>query len=116
VGHSPPHTAMQLVGCSSPFAQRGVLGGRLSGDGFRRDRLAARALRTAAGKDYGTGSYWNWTVNHTGLPGPQFVNTESYEPTHRMELVGEGCLANQSLIGESSEVQGLIAEEILAPP
>jgi len=45
-----------------------------------------------AGKEYGTGSSWDWAGKGPHLLGIKVVIAESYEWIHRSNLVGMGVL------------------------
>ena len=45
-----------------------------------------------AGKEYGTGSSWDWAGKGPSLLGVKVVIAESYEWIHRSNLIGMGVL------------------------
>jgi aconitate hydratase len=66
-----------------------------------------------AGKEYGSGSSRDWAAKGTLLLGVRAVLAESYERSHRSNLVGMGVLPLQFVGGENAEAWGLSGEERL---
>ena len=66
-----------------------------------------------AGKEYGTGSSRDWAAKGPLLLGVRAVLAESFERTHRSNLVGMGVLPLQFKPGQNAETLGLTGEEML---
>jgi len=66
-----------------------------------------------AGKEYGTGSSRDWAAKGPLLLGVRAVLAESFERTHRSNLVGMGVLPLQFKPGQSAESLGLTGQEVL---
>eukprot|EP00923_Selenidium_pygospionis_P003668 GHVN01005811.1.p1 GENE.GHVN01005811.1~~GHVN01005811.1.p1 ORF type:complete len:989 (-),score=211.14 GHVN01005811.1:86-3052(-) len=64
-----------------------------------------------AGSDYGCGSSRDWAAKGTKLLGVRVVIAESFEPTHRSNLVGMGVLPVQFKSGQSANSLGLTGTE-----
>jgi aconitate hydratase len=64
-----------------------------------------------AGKEYGSGSSWDWAAKGTALLGVRAVIAESYERIHRSNLIGMGVLPLQFRDGETADSLGLTGEE-----
>ena len=80
-------------------------------DVAERYRETGTPLVLLAGKEYGCGSSRGWAAKGTRLLGVRAVIAESYERTHRSNLVGMGVLPLQFLPGESREALGLDGRE-----
>src|SRR5262249_45956149 len=65
-----------------------------------------------AGKEYGTGSSRDWAAKGTLLLGVRAVLAESFERTHRSNLVGMGVLPLQFKPGQNAATLGLTGEEV----
>jgi aconitate hydratase len=68
-------------------------------------------LIVLAGKEYGTGSSRDWAAKGTILLGVRAVLAESFERTHRSNLVGMGVLPLQFADGESAATYDLDGSE-----
>ena len=68
-------------------------------------------LIVIAGKEYGTGSSRDWAAKGTSLLGVRAVIAESYERTHRSNLVGMGVLPLEFAPGFSRVSLGLTGTE-----
>ncbi|MSQ37860.1 MAG: aconitate hydratase AcnA [Chloroflexi bacterium] len=68
-------------------------------------------LIVLAGKEYGTGSSRDWAAKGPNLLGVKAVIAESFERTHRANLVGMGVLPCEFLPGVSSTSLGLTGRE-----
>ncbi|MBI5958574.1 MAG: aconitate hydratase AcnA [Chloroflexi bacterium] len=66
-----------------------------------------------AGREYGTGSSRDWAAKGPHLLGVRAVLAESFERTHRSNLVGMGVLPLQFKPGQNAESLGLTGEEVL---
>jgi aconitate hydratase len=66
-----------------------------------------------AGKEYGTGSSRDWAAKGPLLLGVRAVLAESFERTHRSNLVGMGVLPLQFKPGQSAKSLGLTGQEVL---
>ncbi|MBX3064241.1 MAG: aconitate hydratase AcnA [Anaerolineae bacterium] len=66
-----------------------------------------------AGKEYGTGSSRDWAAKGPLLLGVRAVLAESFERTHRSNLVGMGVLPLQFKSGQNAQTLGLTGEELL---
>lgn len=66
-----------------------------------------------AGKEYGTGSSRDWAAKGPLLLGVRAVLAESFERTHRSNLVGMGVLPLQFKPGQNAESLGLTGQEVL---
>ncbi|HIE55351.1 MAG TPA: aconitate hydratase, partial [Chromatiaceae bacterium] len=67
-----------------------------------------------AGKEYGSGSSRDWAAKGPRLLGIQAVIAESYERTHRTNLVCMGILPLQFPKGENAHTLGLDGKELYA--
>ncbi len=67
-----------------------------------------------AGKEYGTGSSRDWAAKGTALLGVRAVLAESFERTHRSNLVGMGVLPIQFKPGQGAKSLGLTGSEIIS--
>lgn len=70
-------------------------------------------LMVIAGKEYGTGSSRDWAAKGTALLGIRVVLAESFERTHRSNLVGMGVLPLQFKPGQNAGSVGLTGQETL---
>jgi aconitate hydratase A / 2-methylisocitrate dehydratase len=70
-------------------------------------------LVVIAGKEYGTGSSRDWAAKGTVLLGVRAVLAESFERTHRSNLVGMGVLPLQFKPGQNAATLGLTGEEMI---
>ncbi len=66
-----------------------------------------------AGREYGTGSSRDWAAKGPLLLGVRAVLAESFERTHRSNLVGMGVLPLQFKAGQNAETLGLTGQEVL---
>ncbi len=66
-----------------------------------------------AGKEYGTGSSRDWAAKGPLLLGVRAVLAESFERTHRSNLVGMGILPLQFKPGQNAQSLGLTGEDRL---
>jgi aconitate hydratase len=66
-----------------------------------------------AGKEYGTGSSRDWAAKGPLLLGVRAVLAESFERTHRSNLVGMGVLPLQFKPGQNADTLGLTGQEVL---
>ncbi|MBZ0284024.1 MAG: aconitate hydratase AcnA [Anaerolineae bacterium] len=66
-----------------------------------------------AGKEYGTGSSRDWAAKGPLLLGVRAVLAESFERTHRSNLVGMGVLPLQFKPGQNAKSLGLTGQEVL---
>jgi aconitate hydratase len=66
-----------------------------------------------AGKEYGTGSSRDWAAKGTLLLGVRAVLAESFERTHRSNLVGMGVLPLQFKPGDNARTLELTGQEVL---
>ncbi|MBI3912851.1 MAG: aconitate hydratase AcnA [Chloroflexi bacterium] len=64
-----------------------------------------------AGKEYGTGSSRDWAAKGPALLGVRAVIAQSFERTHRANLVGMGVLPLAFKAGQSVEALGLTGRE-----
>ena len=64
-----------------------------------------------AGKEYGTGSSRDWAAKGPALLGVRAVIAQSFERTHRANLVGMGVLPLAFKTGQSVEALGLTGRE-----
>ncbi len=64
-----------------------------------------------AGKEYGSGSSRDWAAKGTALLGVRAVIAESFERSHRSNLIGMGVLPLQFLDGQNAQSLGLTGEE-----
>ncbi|MBI1729288.1 aconitate hydratase AcnA [Candidatus Acetothermia bacterium] len=69
-------------------------------------------LLVIAGKEYGTGSSRDWAAKGPYLLGVKAVLAESFERTHRSNLVGMGVLPLQFKAGENAKALGLTGQEV----
>jgi aconitate hydratase len=67
-----------------------------------------------AGKEYGTGSSRDWAAKGPRLLGVRAVLAESFERTHRSNLVGMGVLPLQFKPGQNATSLGITGQEVLA--
>ncbi|MFN8198532.1 MAG: hypothetical protein U0R72_09430 [Nakamurella multipartita] len=58
-------------------------------------RGGRRPLVVLGGKEYGSGSSWDWAAGGTALLGVRAVITESFERIHRSNLIGMGVIPLQ---------------------
>ncbi|MEO8606768.1 MAG: aconitate hydratase AcnA [Chloroflexota bacterium] len=77
---------------------------------YRREGVPAVVI---AGKEYGTGSSRDWAAKGTLLLGVRAVLAESFERTHRSNLVGMGVLPLQFKPGQNAKTLGLTGQEKL---
>ena len=70
-------------------------------------------LISQTGREYGSGSSRDWAAKGPLLLGIRAVIAESYERSHRSNLVGMGILPLQFLPGESAASLGLTGRETL---
>jgi aconitate hydratase len=70
-------------------------------------------LVVIAGKEYGTGSSRDWAAKGTALLGVRVVLAESFERTHRSNLVGMGVLPLQFKPGQNASTLGLTGQEMI---
>jgi aconitate hydratase len=66
-----------------------------------------------AGKEYGTGSSRDWAAKGPLLLGVRAVLAESFERTHRSNLVGMGVLPLQFKPGQNAKSLGLTGQEMV---
>jgi aconitate hydratase len=66
-----------------------------------------------AGKEYGTGSSRDWAAKGPLLLGVRAVIAESFERTHRSNLVRMGILPLQFKPGQNAQTIGLTGQEVL---
>ncbi|MFN8371353.1 MAG: aconitate hydratase AcnA [Anaerolineae bacterium] len=66
-----------------------------------------------AGKEYGTGSSRDWAAKGPLLLGVRAVLAESFERTHRSNLVGMGVLPLQFKPGQNASTFGLTGQELV---
>jgi aconitate hydratase len=76
-----------------------------------RYRTLETPLLVIAGREYGTGSSRDWAAKGTRLLGVRAVVAESFERTHRANLVGMGVLPLQFRDGEGRVALGLSGAE-----
>ena len=70
-------------------------------------------LIVIAGKEYGTGSSRDWAAKGTALLGVRAVLAESFERTHRSNLVGMGVLPLQFKPDQNAAALGLTGQETI---
>src|SRR5690606_16936691 len=80
-------------------------------DAAMRYKNENKSLLIIAGKEYGTGSSRDWAAKGTALLGVKFVLAESFERSHRSNLVGMGVLPLQFCEGENAEILQLDGTE-----
>ncbi|XP_065667321.1 cytoplasmic aconitate hydratase isoform X2 [Hydra vulgaris] len=68
-------------------------------------------LVVLAGKDYGCGSSRDWAAKGPWMQGIKAVIAESFDPTHKSNLIGMGIAPLEFLDGQSSETLGLTGKE-----
>jgi aconitate hydratase len=68
-------------------------------------------LVVLAGKEYGTGSSRDWAAKGTVLLGVRALIADSFERSHRSNLVGMGVLPLNFMPGENAETLGLDGSE-----
>ena len=93
--HYPDQQRMSIYDAAVQYQQEGI------------------PLIVIAGKEYGTGSSRDWAAKGTALLGVRAVLAESFERTHRSNLVGMGVLPLQFRPGENAGTLGLTGEETL---
>jgi aconitate hydratase len=71
-------------------------------------------LVVIGGKDYGMGSSRDWAAKGTTLLGVKAVIAESFERTHRSNLVGMGVMPLQFRSGENAQTLGLTGKETIS--
>ena len=71
------------------------------------------SLVVVAGKEYGTGSSRDWAAKGTALLGVRAVLAESFERTHRSNLVGMGVLPLQFDPDQNAATLGLTGNELI---
>ncbi len=94
--HYPNHQRMTIYDAAMQYKQEGV------------------PLVIIAGKEYGTGSSRDWAAKGPALLGVRAVLAESFERTHRSNLVGMGVLPIQFEPGQNAAVLGLTGQETLS--
>ncbi|MBX3084977.1 MAG: aconitate hydratase AcnA [Anaerolineae bacterium] len=70
-------------------------------------------LVVIGGKEYGTGSSRDWAAKGVALLGVRAVIAESFERTHRSNLVGMGVLPLQFKAGQNAASLGLMGAEVI---
>ncbi len=93
--HYPDQEQMSIFDAAMRYASEGV------------------PLIVIAGKEYGTGSSRDWAAKGTALLGVKAVLAESFERTHRSNLVGMGVLPLQFKPGQNAALLGLTGQETL---
>ncbi len=82
-------------------------------DATMRYRHEGVPIIVIAGREYGTGSSRDWAAKGTALLGVRAVLAESFERTHRSNLVGMGVLPLQFKPGQSAASLGLTGQELV---